>query len=77
MPKTQTSPTSKSDVVIVSGDNWEGIYINGVLITEGHDLTAGDALASIGIHYSELGADAEWLNAEGSLPSFLKDVQLA
>lgn len=66
-------------MTLVRGDDWEGIYIAGKLMTEGHsiELTAGIVLA---IEHKVTGittvfCDLDWLHEEGNLPQALDDVK--
>lgn len=34
----------KKRVVILSSNDWEGLYVDGVLVSEGHHLGEGDSL---------------------------------
>lgn len=70
-----------ADMTLVRGDDWEGIYILGKLMAEGHsiELAVGIALA---IEYRPTGittvfCDIGWLHDEGNLPRALADVKLA
>lgn len=66
--------SDSNGIVIATGPKWEGLYLNGYLITEGL-LTAADALSSLGIHYEQRYVDRDWLRAIGnSLPLRLQDV---
>ena len=61
---------------IVFGDDWEGIYVDNVLIDEGHSLQVGDVLALLGYDVSARECDYEWLYEMGSLPKTLDKVKL-
>lgn len=68
-------------MTLVRGDDWEGIYIAGKLMTEGHsiELTHGIVLA---IEHKVTGittvfCDLDWLHEEGNLPTALTDVKRA
>ena len=63
-------------VTIVTGDDWQGIYIDGVLKDESHGLRPCDVLDAVGITYREIAADLDWLADEGSLPEQLSDVKV-
>jgi hypothetical protein len=65
----------KKEVVIVGGDDWEGIYIDGKLVREGHSIDSDDVLEALGIDYVSRGVNQEWLEEMGSLPDNLSDVQ--
>ena len=63
---------------------WEGLYINGSLVTESHKLTADDVLSTIQscqdgtpIEVKTIYALASWLEDVGSLPPTEDEVVLA
>ena len=70
-------PAKKLQVTHVSGDDWEGIYIDGKLVEEGHNVQLRDFAKHVGITLQEIEADLEWLEDEGSLPEVLLDVKVA
>lgn len=65
-------------VVLVSGDDWEGMYLDGVLACEGHRLSARECLEALAgktiASVTPLGVDQRWLEARGDLPRLLKDI---
>jgi hypothetical protein len=74
VPRTSTSPGS--EFVLIRSEDWEGLYIKGQLVVEGHSLTAIDVLAAIGIRADSKFCNEDWLADEGgSLPIELGDVK--
>lgn len=70
-----------SQFVIVDGDDWSGIYVDGVLLTEGHSFQAGEVLQAAMNHgpvdsIETRYADAAWLEDRGRLPTKLSDVKV-
>ena len=70
-----------SKMVIIRADDWEGIYIDGKLETEGHSTEPYDAV-KIAIRHGvssveSLWCDLDWIHDEGNLPRNLSDVRLA
>lgn len=65
-------------VAYVAGDDWCGVYIDGLLKDEGHSigcLTLLELVALIGpFEVERIDANQPWLEDEGSLPEHLKDV---
>lgn len=69
-----------SDIVFARGDDWEGLYIGGKLLTEGHSIALE--------HFVEVVVEADgdltsfitrmvnldWLDDHGSLPHLLTEV---
>jgi hypothetical protein len=68
---------TKQQIVLVDGDGWEGLYINGRLVTQGHHVTKQDLLEHLGIDSDFRFADTEWLADRGHLPDRLRDVKEA
>ena len=62
-------------IVIVNGDDWAGIYIDGKLQYEGHSISPNDILTVLGIEHKEIECDYDWLAERGSLPENLKQVK--
>lgn len=67
-------------MVLVRADDWEGLYVDGKLVTEGHsiDLMEGIVLA---IEHKVRGirtvwCDIPWIRDQGNLPQNLADVKL-
>lgn len=48
--------TEDSKVTVVTGEDWTGVYINGVLVTQNHSVSARDFLESLGfeVAYAEM-----------------------
>ncbi len=66
--KTDVDITDLIDVAFVTNhDDWEGLYINGTLSTEGHRLTIQDFAEAIGLKLNTKTA-GPWLLDRGSLP---------
>lgn len=67
-------------LVLVRGDDWEGIYVDGNLLTEGHSIEVMDAVQLAVTHrvteYETQWADLTWLHDEGNLPRRLDEVKL-
>lgn len=67
----------RDEFVLVSSSSgdWEGLYKNGRLIVEDHNISTYDIFKIFGILLTEKEADEGWLESEGSLPKNLSDVQ--
>ena len=64
------------NIVIVNADDWEGLYIDGDLKTEGHSLSLQNVLDILKIHTTfRYDVDYEWLEEIGRLPKSLSDVK--
>jgi hypothetical protein len=71
--------TEREQIVYVRGDDWEGVYVNGILKVEGHDThnelrdiilgMAGDV-----VDFKMMDADLDWLEEVGNLPKSIDDV---
>ena len=71
-------------LVRIYADDWDGLYADGKLIIEGHNVHLTDFvhwLQETGpveiVDYDCHEADAEWLEGRGRLPQNLYDVGLA
>lgn len=68
-----------SKMVIAQADDWQGIYIDGDLKTEGHS-TEGIVLVGFAIDYGvqkveTAWVDLKWIHELGNMPQKLEDVQ--
>lgn len=61
-------------IAFVDADDWQGIYINGKLVREGHQIRQDDLLDILGIKAQYLYADDAWLAERGRLPEHLEEV---
>jgi hypothetical protein len=57
------------------GGDWEGLFIDGKLVREGHSLHWSHVLEALGIEYDSFDADEDWMYEHGSFPDDLKDVK--
>jgi hypothetical protein len=58
-------------------DNWEGLYVNGRLVAEGHSLDAREALEAVGWAVESRELDEEWITERGHLPDGIDRVRFA
>lgn len=58
----------------VDGDDWNGLYKDGKLIWQGHNITTYRLLELIGAEVDYKEADGDWLMDRGDLPVKLEDV---
>jgi hypothetical protein len=58
----------------VNGDDWVGLYVDGVLKKQGHSLDVRDIIEALNLEYETLFPDAEWLFEVGYLPESIDDV---
>lgn len=67
------------EVVIVSGaEDWEELYIDGKLVSEGHSIRVHDVLDALGVTLTRINLDDKQesqLERKGSMPKTLKGVQ--
>ena len=67
-----------SDICRVSGSSdWEGYYLDGVLIYQAHSVPARLLLENLGLPSRSIEADDTWLNDMGYLPDNIDDVKEA
>lgn len=73
------------NLVLVCGCDWAALYLNGVLVTQNHNLSAGEILAAIhnykvtGDHITTkiVEVNEVWLEEQGYMPEKLEDVKFA
>lgn len=70
----------ETSVVLATGDSdWQGLYIDGQLVTEGHAISTMAALSEVAgkgdIVFRNIIYDAEWMDKQGYLPHILAKVQ--
>jgi hypothetical protein len=66
----------KITVVGHPGGDWEGLFVDGKLLCEGHRLEWWQVLDALKVEYATLEADEEWMYDVGRFPERLKDVKL-
>jgi hypothetical protein len=59
--------------LVTSDDDWEAIYVDGVLKCEDYKLTIQDILESLGVVYNTVSA-CNYLSEEGACPQLLRDL---
>lgn len=67
------------EIVLVDGDDWKGIYIDGVVKHQGHSIPThvwGELLETGPYTFREVQADVDWLSSLGWLPEHLSDVRV-
>lgn len=63
------------DIVIVRGDDWDGLFADGELLLEGHSLDARQVLEALGIPVRSLIVNEEWMESMGRFPERLEEVE--
>lgn len=68
-------------IIRVLADDWEGIYVNGILEEQGHSVAFGRLMQIIEhrtvTHWVTLEVDPDWIEDEaGELPPRLEDCNL-
>lgn len=62
-------------MTIVQGDDWEGLYVDGKLVEETHQIDWRARWVKL-MGAETVEADYEWLENRGTLPENLEDVKL-
>jgi hypothetical protein len=62
-------------IVIAYGDDWEGLYVDGVLAEEGHSISVHHFCKALGIDLEQKAVDTDWLEKGGRLPDRFEDVK--
>jgi len=71
----------KNYAVLATGDDWQGLYVNGMLRCEDHRLdsvlVANEVLSALPPVYllKKREADSDWLFERGSFPDTIEDVK--
>jgi len=60
---------------IVRNDDWCGIYVDEILITENHTIELEDLLTLLKIPFQSKWVDTGWLFDRGNLPTHLSEVE--
>lgn len=72
-----------SSVIIAQGDDWQGLYIGGTLMAEGHEIDTVEMFKIIlntmpkviADDISRRWVDLDWIADRGSLPQSIDDVK--
>ena len=67
------------NVTIVKSDDWQGVYFDGILQTEGHSVRATEVLLCLVgkpeiSSVDEIVASESWMEEVGCLPKYLREV---
>lgn len=62
-------------VNVSNGDDWEGIYLDGKLLAQGHSVSAEDILLALGHKVKYEMTEEGWLEDQGYLPDNIQDVK--
>lgn len=71
------------DAVLVCSDDWEGLFFDGVLATEGHHISLGTVFEKLIKNGNKVDSftvrycSVEWIEEEGNFPPNLSDVVFA
>lgn len=72
------------EFVIAQANDWMGVYLNGVLVTQDHSISANSLLYAMSgyatqgrISISTKAIDEAWLETQGFLPDHLNKVKFA
>ena len=71
---TNFDPTNPQAIFVSNGDDWEGIYINGRLVAQGHTIEISEVLMSLGYEVVDKLTEEGWLEDQGYLPENITDV---
>jgi hypothetical protein len=67
--------TAKRDITLVYGEDWIGVYADGELLRQNHDVSVGEFCEALGWKVKHVAADPEWLERNGTLPQKLREVK--
>ena len=61
--------------LVSNGDDWEGLYVDGELVVEGHSITARDMANALGADMENVYVSYEWLGGKvNTLPQRLSKI---
>jgi len=64
-------------LIIMRGDDWEGVYYNGKLLYQGHSIRWDEVLKKLGYNItSNYIEDDDWENLNWSLSENIEDVEM-
>ena len=68
-------------VTLAKGDDWQGLYVDGMLAAEDHNVSASEALKVVSVYsckfsFKEVIVDYDWLANQGSMPDSEEDLVL-
>ena len=63
--------------IVTNNDDWDGMYLDGQLIDQGHQLDWEHILSKLGFILETKDVDNDWLSECGSLTSKLEYVKFA
>lgn len=64
-------------ITFVEYDDWEGLYLDGKLVLEGHSLDTSHVLDALGISHSSVWVSDAQIEKAGCLPERLAEVEHA
>lgn len=62
------------DVMYARGDDWEAVYIDGVLASQGHSINWMHVIEELGCNAYTQEVDYEWLDEQGEFPEDMNEV---
>lgn len=67
---------TESKFVLIDADDWQGLYVDGKLVYEGHRVEMSDLASAANLNFKKEyaeGAKGEWLHENGNLPNTLDE----
>jgi hypothetical protein len=68
---------TKTLTLVTNYDDWEGIYIDGKILDQGHDINWKEVLSNLGFELKIQEADYDWLAEQGALPDKLENCKIS
>jgi hypothetical protein len=65
---------TKKITIVSNEDDWEGLYIDGKIALQAHNLSVYEVLLALDIIPEYITCDHEWLGEQTYLPTYLADV---
>lgn len=64
--------TTRHGKLVTNGDDWEGLYVDGELVEQGHTVSR-DSFMGLD-SYETIDVDQEWADSVGHYPEFFSDI---
>lgn len=73
-PKPHEYPTRPKFVLVRSNDRWEGLYKDGLMVGQDHEISLEDLAKAAGLDMEVKRVDDEWFYNEDGLPYNIQEV---
>ena len=60
----------------VAADDWEGLYVDGKLVAQGHSLSLETWFRHLEVDVDSYGLDWDWMHRVGTLPANFEECEI-